>query len=69
MEEYRCSMAASATEDCRCNNLIDGATTVTEDPRYKSLRLRVEIEVEDSRCNHVVMKMEDPRCQGLSSRW
>jgi hypothetical protein len=42
---------------------------VTEDPRYKSLRLRVEIEVEDSRCNHVVMKMEDPRCQGLSSRW
>jgi hypothetical protein len=69
MEEYRCRMAASATEDCRCNNLFDSAVTITEDPRYRSLRRRVEIEVEDARCNRVVMKMEDPRCQGLSSMW
>jgi hypothetical protein len=69
MEDHRCRMEVSAIEDCRCNNLLDSATTKTEDPRYKGLHRRLEIEVEDFRCNRVVMKMEDPRCKGLSLMW
>jgi hypothetical protein len=69
MEEHRCRMAAAATDDCRCKNLLDSAMTGMEDPRYKSLHRHVDIEVEDPRCNYVVMEMEDPRCEGLSLKW
>jgi hypothetical protein len=69
MEELRCKAAASATEDCHGNNLFNGAITTTVDPRYRNLHHRVEVEVEDSRCNRVAMTMEDPRCQGISSVW
>ena len=69
MEEQRCNMAASASEDCRCDNLLGSITGRTEDPRYKSLHRRVELEIEDYRCNRVAMEMEDPRCKGISSTW
>jgi hypothetical protein len=69
MEELRCRVAAAATDDCRCKHLLDGATTPMYDPKYKSLHRRIEIEVEDSRCNSVSIEMEDPRCKSLSSKW
>jgi hypothetical protein len=69
MEDHRCRMEAAATEDCRCNYLLDSAMTTTHDPRYKSLRSRVGIEVEDCRYNSASIEMEDPRCKNLSSMW
>jgi hypothetical protein len=69
MEEHRCNMEAAATDDCRCKYLIDSAMTLTSDPRYKSLRRRVEIEVEDCRRNTVSIEMEDPRCRNLPLMW
>lgn len=69
MEERRCEMAAATTEDCRCKYLLDSTIPPTHDPRYKNLRRRVEIEVEDCRCNSVSIEMEDPRCKSLSSMW
>jgi hypothetical protein len=69
MEDQRCNMAASGTDDCRCTNLLDSAINETQDPRYKNLNSRNGMGVEDSRCSRVEMKMEDPRCNGLSSIW
>jgi hypothetical protein len=69
MEEQRCNMAASASEDCRCDNLLGSAMGKTEDPRYKGLHDPVDLEMEDHRCNRVAMEMEDPRCRGILSIW
>jgi hypothetical protein len=40
-----------------------------EDLRCKSLLNRVVLEIEDSRCSCVAIKMEDPRCKNLHSTW
>lgn len=69
MEEHRCRIAAMVVEDFRCKSLLDSAHIVTQDPRYRCLYRRVEVEVEDSRCNSVAAEMEDPRCKGLSLKW
>ena len=69
MDERRCRIETAATDDCRCQYLLDSAVTPTRDPRYKYLRHQVEIEVEDCRCNSVSIEMEDPRCKSLSSMW
>jgi hypothetical protein len=69
MEEHRCRIVAVVADDCRCKNRFDEAIIEAEDPRYRSLRCRVDIEVEDSRCNSIAVKMEDPRCRGLSLKW
>jgi len=69
MEETRCRVATSATEDCRCKNLLDSGITESQDPRYKSLHRQVGFEIEDPRFNPAVMNMEDPRCSGISSMW
>jgi hypothetical protein len=69
MEEHRCGMTVAVTIDCCSANLIDSAITETRDPRYKYLQSSVILDVEDSRCNPVVMYMEDPRCKELFSQW
>jgi hypothetical protein len=69
MEEYRCRMATAATNDCRCKHLLDCGVTEMRDPRYERLDIQAVVGVEDSRCNPATIEMEDPRCQGLSSRW
>ena len=69
MEEHRCRMVALVVDDSRCKNLFDGAMIEAEDPRHSSQRWRVEIEVEDSRCNRIAIEMEDPRCRGFFSKW
>jgi hypothetical protein len=69
VEDHRCRIVAVVAEDCRCRNRFDGTTIEAEDPRYKSLTRRVDIEVEDSRCNNIAFEMEDPRCRGLTSKW
>jgi len=69
MEEHRCRMVATAVEDSRCKNLLDSASIVTQDPRYRFLHRRVDVEIRDSRCSCVAIEMEDPRCKGLSLKW
>jgi len=69
MEEHRCRIAATVVEDFRCKSLLDSSQIVSQDPRYRYLYRRVEVEVEDSRCNSVAAKIEDPRCKGLSLKW
>jgi hypothetical protein len=69
MEEHRCKMATTVVEDFRCKSLLDSAFIVTQDPRYKCLHRRVDVEVEDSRCGSVAIETEDPRCKGLSLKW
>ena len=69
MEEHRCRIVATVVEDYRCKSLLDSAQVVTQDPRYKCLHRRVDVEVEDSRCSAVSSEMEDPRCRGLASKW
>jgi len=69
MEEHRCRTVALAMDDCRGMNLLDGATIEAEDLRHSNQRQLVDIEVEDSRCNHTAIEMEDPRCRGFSSKW
>lgn len=69
MDEHRCRMVATVVEDYRCKSLLDSAQAVTQDPRYKCLHRRVDVEVEDSRCSTVSSEMEDPRCRGLASKW
>jgi hypothetical protein len=69
MEEHRCRMEAASTEDCRCKYLHESAIPPAHDPRYKHLRLQVELEVEDCRCNSVSLEMEDPRCKNLLTMW
>ncbi len=56
-------------DDPRCKELLSGVMIEVEGPRYKSLHYRVELETEDSRCNRVPIKMEDPRCANLFVPW
>jgi hypothetical protein len=69
MEEHRCRIAATVMEDVRCKSLLGSPQNVTQDPRYRCLYRRVEVEVEDSRCKSVAAEIEDPRCKGLSLKW
>lgn len=66
MEEHRCRIAATVVEDFRCKSLIDSSQIAMQAPRYRCLYPRVDVEVEDSRCNSAAIEMEDPRCKGLS---
>jgi hypothetical protein len=69
MEEHRCRIVATVVEDFRCKSLLDSSQIVMQDPRYRCLYRRAEVEVEDSRCSSVAAEMEDPRCKGLSLKW
>jgi len=57
MEEHRCRMVATVVEDYRCKSLLGSAQVVTQDPRYKCLHRRVDVQVEDSRCSTVLIEM------------
>ncbi len=69
MEEHRCKVAAAQSADRRCSNLLESAQIEVEDRRHSSVHSLFEIEVEDHRCNSVSIAFEDPRCQGLISKW
>jgi hypothetical protein len=69
MEEHRCIVAATGMEDSRCQSLLDGVVVDMEDQRCTSLRPSAAIMIEDCRCKSVAIRMEDPRCNYLHTKW
>ena len=69
MEEHRCRIVASEIDDSRLKSLPNCEPIQVEDPRYRGLRARCAIEIEDSRFNSVAIAMEDPRCRGMFVAW
>ena len=69
MEELRCKIAAIRMEDSRCQELFEGAVVEVEDQRCTRLAHSLVIEIEDSRFDSMAVRMEDPRCSGLRTRW
>ena len=69
MEDSRCKIVATETDDPRCKGLLIGVVTEMEDLRCKSLLDRVVLEIEDPRHNRVVIGMEDSRCRNLLIIW
>ncbi len=69
MEFSRCKIAAIEIQDLRCSSLLAGVTIEMEDSRCRGLNERRELEVDDARCAHAPIKVEDPRCWSLRTKW
>jgi hypothetical protein len=69
IEQIKCRMPYQLDIDSCCKRLLDSVQVAAQDPRYKCLHRRVDVEAEDNRCSTVSIEMEDTRCKGLASKW